>query len=127
MASFQINVGSEVGTLKRLFIHSPDGGLGKIIPTKAQEWLFEDIVHLDTMRRKEYDYYVKLLLYFLDPEKVQGKIAQIDHPDQNRAFYKPSHPDYHNSDKVLDPQRLLQDILEDQVVRNRLVASVCAH
>jgi arginine deiminase len=69
----QINVASETGTLKRLLVHSPDSGLGKVVPSKAQDWLFEDIVHLDTIRRKEYDYYTKLLLYFLDPEKIKGQ------------------------------------------------------
>ena len=70
-----INVSSEVGTLKRLMIHSPDSGLGKVVPSKAQDWLFEDIIHLETMRREEYDHYVKLLLYFLDEDKVKGKSA----------------------------------------------------
>jgi arginine deiminase len=56
-----INVSSEVGTLKRLLIHSPDSGLGKVIPSKAQDWLFEDIVHLDTMRKDEYDFFKSIL------------------------------------------------------------------
>ena len=70
---FKLNVTSEIGTLRALLVHSPDSGLGKVVPSKAQDWLFEDIVHLDTMRRNEYDYYIKLLLYFLDPEKIKGK------------------------------------------------------
>ncbi len=28
----------------------------KSVTSKAQDWLFEDIVHLDTIRRKEYDF-----------------------------------------------------------------------
>ena len=79
----RIHVSSEIGTLKRLLIHSPDRGLGKVVPSKAQDWLFEDIVHLDMMRRDEYDYYVKILLYFLDPDKVRGKVAAIG-PDSDR-------------------------------------------
>ena len=70
----QLSVTSEVGTLKRLLVHSPDSGLGKVVPSKAQDWLFEDIVHLDTIRKNEYDYYTKILLYFLDPEKIKGKV-----------------------------------------------------
>ena len=62
----KVNVTSEIGTLRRLLIHSPDSGLGKVVPSKAQDWLFEDIVHLDTIRRKEYDFYVKILLNFND-------------------------------------------------------------
>ena len=59
----KIDVTSEIGNLRALLIHSPDNGLGKVVPSKAQDWLFEDIVHLETMRKSEYDYYVKLLMY----------------------------------------------------------------
>ncbi|RYY24308.1 MAG: amidinotransferase, partial [Chitinophagaceae bacterium] len=59
----KIQVTSEVGRLRRLLVHSPDSGLGKVVPSKAQDWLFEDIVHLDTIRREEYDMYTKILLY----------------------------------------------------------------
>ena len=120
----QINVSSEIGTLKRLLIHSPDRGLGKVVPSKAQDWLFEDIVHLDMMRRDEYDYYVKLLLYFLDPDKVRGKVASIG-PDSDRNFYKPDHEAYFKSDKVIDLQVLLADILIDTVIRTRMIAAIC--
>jgi arginine deiminase len=121
----QIQVSSEVGTLRRLLIHSPDSGVGKVIPSKAQDWLFEDIVHLDTMRRDEYDFYVKILLYFLDPEKVKGKLKEID-ADQSRSFYKPDNPNYFKSDKVIDIQRLLADILGNDGLKTKLVASICA-
>ncbi len=120
----RIHVSSEVGTLRRLLIHSPDRGLGKVVPSKAQDWLFEDIVHLDMMRRDEYDYYVKLLLYFLDPDKVRGKIAGLG-PDSNRNFFKPDHADYFRSDKVVDIQCLLSDILADEIIRTRLIAAIC--
>jgi arginine deiminase len=122
----QINVASETGTLKRLLVHSPDSGLGKVVPSKAQDWLFEDIVHLDTIRRKEYDYYTKLLLYFLDPEKIKGQLKKIDDPKNKRNFYKPDHKDFHASDKVVELQLLLSQILETEAIRNTLIASVCA-
>ena len=120
----RINVSSEIGKLKRLLIHSPDRGLGKVIPSKAQDWLFEDIVHLDMMRRDEYDYYVKILLYFLDPDKVRGEIKNLG-PDSDRNFFKPDHADYFRSDKVIDIQSLLADILADESIRNRLIAAIC--
>ncbi|KAA6434152.1 amidinotransferase [Dyadobacter flavalbus] len=119
-----IHVSSETGTLKRLLIHSPDGGLGKVVPSKAQDWLFEDIVHLDTMRRKEYDYYVKILLSFLDPEKIKGKLAEIDQ-DASRSFYIPGSENYFDSDKVIDIQKLLAEILENESVRIKLTAAIC--
>ncbi|RFS18078.1 arginine deiminase family protein [Emticicia sp. C21] len=120
-----IFVSSEVGTLRRLIIHSPDSGLGKVVPSKAQDWLFEDIVHLETMRRDEYDYYVKILLYFLDKEKVKGKLKEID-ADASRDFYKPEKEKYFKSDKVIEFETLLADILQMPEVRTELTAAVCA-
>ncbi len=85
--TFHLQVSSEIGDLRRILIHSPDKGLGKVIPSKAQDWLFEDIVHLETIRKKEYDLYVKVLLYFLDPSLIQGKIQEIDAKNSMRQFY----------------------------------------
>ncbi len=122
----KINVTSEVGTLRRLLVHSPDSGLGKVVPSKAQDWLFEDIVHLETIRRKEYDYYTKLLLYFLDPEKIKGRLAEIDNNDNDFNFYKPDYDEFFKSEKVVELQWLLSEILEDHEIKLKLVASVCA-
>lgn len=121
-----VNVGSEVGRLRKLLIHSPDSGLGKVVPSKAQDWLFEDIVHLDTIRKKEYDYYLKLLMYFVDPDKIKGKLASIDSADADRAFYKPKNVNFHNSESVVEIQTLLSDVLEQEAIRKKLVAAVCA-
>lgn len=122
----KINVTSEIGTLRRLLVHSPDSGLGKVVPSKAQDWLFEDIVHLETIRRKEYDYYTKLLLYFLDPEKIRGRLKHIDDSENDFSFYKPDHNNFFKSDKVVELQWLLGEILEDHEIKLKLVASVCA-
>lgn len=121
-----LHVASEVGTLKRLLVHSPDSGLGRVVPSKAQDWLFEDIVHLDTIRRKEYDYYTKVLLYFLDPGKIKGRLQEIDAPDSKRNFYKPEKPAFFRSEKVIELEWLLAEVLEDHEIRLKLVASVCA-
>lgn len=125
-STLQVSVTSEVGTLKRLLVHSPDSGLGKVVPSKAQDWLFEDIVHLETIRKNEYDYYTKILLYFLDPEKIKGKLDTIDAAEAKRAFYKPDHDDFHKSDKVIELQWLLADILHDPRLKTELASSVCA-
>lgn len=124
--TLQVTVTSEVGTLKRLLVHSPDSGLGKVVPSKAQDWLFEDIVHLETIRKNEYDYYTKILLYFLDPEKIKGKLANIDAEENKRNFYKPEHDDFYKSDKVIELQWLLAQILDDANIKTELVSSVCA-
>ncbi|NCI46398.1 arginine deiminase family protein [Sediminibacterium soli] len=122
----RLSVGSEIGVLKRLLVHSPDSGLGKVVPSKAQDWLFEDIVHLDTIRRDEYDYYTKVLLYFLDPGKIRGRLAELDAPGYQRDFYKPESPAFYRSDKVVELQWLLADILEVPELRSKLIAAVCA-
>ena len=125
MNKFKVNVSSEIGTLRCVLIHSPDSGLGKVVPSKAQDWLFEDIVHLNTIRKDEYDYYLKLLLYFLDPEKIKGKLTKVD-SDTSRGFYKPDHPNFHSSTKVVELQKLLAEILEEEDIRKKIVAAVCA-
>ncbi|MES1219777.1 MAG: arginine deiminase family protein, partial [Bacteroidota bacterium] len=125
-SSTKISVTSEIGTLRRLLIHSPDSGLVKVVPSKAQDWLFEDIVHLDTIRRKEYDYYTKLLLYFLDPQKINGKLSELDSKNYKRDFYKPDNKDFYKSENVIELQWLLADILDDREIKLKLTASVCA-
>ena len=124
--SHQLKVSSEIGCLRRLLVHSPDSGLGKVVPSKAQDWLFEDIVHLDTIRKKEYDFYTKILLYFLDPVKIKGKLREIDAEKNKRKFYKPDNDAFFKSNKVVELQWLLADILKDHEIRLKLVASVCA-
>jgi len=122
----KLSVSSEIGTLQRLLVHSPDSGLGKVVPSKAQDWLFEDIVHLETIRKNEYDYYTKILLYFLDPTIIQGKLAQIDSEESKRNFYKPESPEFFASDKVIELEWLLAQVLADKEVHAKLVASVSA-
>lgn len=122
----KVQVSSEIGRLRRLLVHSPDSGLGKVVPSKAQDWLFEDIVHLETIRKKEYDFYTKILLYFLDPQKIKGSLNKIDASENRRNFYKPDHADFFRSENVVELQWLLADILNDREIRLKLVASVCA-
>ena len=125
-SDFKIQVGSEIGTLRSLIIHSPDSGIGRVAPSQAQDWLFEDIIHLDTVRRKEYDFYLKVLMYFLDPEKIKGKLNTIDAPENNRAFYKPGKQGFHSSSKVIEFEKLLAEILAQPDIKKTLTASVCA-
>ncbi len=121
----EIHVDSEIASLKRLIIHSPDSGLGKVVPSKAQDWLFEDIIHLETMRKKEYDLYVKILLYFIDKDKIKGKLSEINE-DKTRSFFKPNTKGYFNSDKVIEFETLLADVLANNEVKIQLVAAVSA-
>ena len=53
-----------------------------------------------------------------------GRIAELG-PNSNRNFFKPDHPDYFASDKVVDIQSLLSDILADEIIRTKLIAAIC--
>lgn len=121
----QLHVDSEIGRLRTVLIHSPDNGIGRVAPSKAQDWLFEDILHLETVR-KEYDYYVRVLLYFLDSKKLRDRISAGDEPNDERAFYKPGIRGFYDSDRVLEIEQLLADILGDESIREKLCAAVCA-
>lgn len=120
MAEDHIKVSSEIGTLKRLLIHSPDAGIGKIVPRLTDELLYDDIVYLEKMR-EEYDEYLQVLLWFLDPEVLRNRSNETD-----REYFIPSSEKYLQSDKVLDVEQLLVKVLHNEKVKTLLVASTCA-
>jgi arginine deiminase len=64
-----IRVGSEIGTLKRVIVHRPDEGISRISPRRAEELLFDDIVHLPQMQ-EEHDIFTNILKAFVGDENV---------------------------------------------------------
>ncbi|MBC7884805.1 MAG: arginine deiminase [Saprospiraceae bacterium] len=64
-----LNVNSEIGALKKVIIHRPDDGIARISPKKAEELLFDDIVHLPQMR-EEHDIFRRVLQLILGKENV---------------------------------------------------------
>lgn len=128
MSERNLYVDSELGTLRKILIHSPDGGIGKIIPGTFADNLYDDIVHLKKMQ-KEYNHYVKLLLYYLDPEKAKY-ISEYEknQTSSNAGFcFVPGRKEYFNSNKVLEAQTLLEEIVKDEKVKLRLIAAVCSY
>jgi len=121
-------VESEIGTLRKIIIHSPDGGIGKIIPSTFSDNLYDDIVHLKSMQ-KEYNHYVILLLYFLDPQKIEYiKQCQTSPDEKVRAHcFIPGKKEYFNSHKVFEVQHLLEQILKEESVKLRLISAVCSY
>ena len=113
-----IHVTTEIGKLKRLLIHSPDAGIGKVVPRMKEQLLYDDIVYLEQMQ-VEYDEFFKVLLCFLDPEKIKGKGNE---PAYRKAWQ--NHTIY--SENVIDFELILTKVLEKEKVRNLLVPSVCA-
>lgn len=120
-----IQVNSEVGKLRKILIHSPDGGIGKITPGKFHDWLYDDTVHLKKMQ-EEYDDYIMTLLYFLDPEKIQSIKEKTAQGIPLRDIMNPGKPEYFCSDKVFDAQWILSRILENADIRQRIITAVCA-
>ncbi len=64
-----IRVGSEIGSLKRVIVHRPDEGISRISPRRAEELLFDDIVHLPQMQ-EEHDIFTNVLKAFVGDENV---------------------------------------------------------
>lgn len=102
-----------------MLIHSPDAGIGKIAPRLKDELLYDDIVYLDKMR-EEYDEYLQVLLWFLDPEILRKRKSE------GRDYFLPSGEDYFESDKVIDVESLLVKVLQNEKVKALIVASTCA-
>jgi arginine deiminase len=121
-------VENELGRLRKLLIHSPDGGIGKIIPGTFSDNLYDDIVHLQSMQ-KEYNHYVKLLLYFLDREKIDyiKKYQSTADEDKKAWCFIPGKKEYFNSDKVLDTQQLLGEIIKDERIKLQLISAICSY
>ena len=128
MPSPYLYVDSELGTLRKILIHSPDAGIGKIIPSTFTDNLYDDIVHLKKMQ-KEYNHYIKVLLYFLDPAKIEyikQQDAAATEETRGNCFI-PGTSEYFSSDKVLEAQALLEEILKDEKVKLRLIAAICSY
>ncbi|NJL76467.1 MAG: arginine deiminase [Saprospiraceae bacterium] len=65
----KILVTSEIAPLKRVIVHRPDEGVARISPKRAEELLFDDIVHLPRMQ-SEHDIFTDILRAFVGKENV---------------------------------------------------------
>lgn len=64
-----INVNSEIASLKKVIIHHPDEGLARISPKKAEQLLFDDIIYLPLMQQ-EHKIFSDILKLFLGKNNV---------------------------------------------------------
>lgn len=62
-------VDTEINRLERVLIHRPDTGIGRITPKRAEELLFDDIVHLPQMV-EEHDTFREVLESFVGKDNV---------------------------------------------------------
>lgn len=65
----KVIVKSEIDPLKRVLVHRPDSGISRISPKRAEELLFDDIVHLPRMQ-EEHDVFTNVLKAFLGDNNV---------------------------------------------------------
>jgi arginine deiminase len=65
----RIFVSDEIEPLKKVLVHRPDEGIARISPRKAEELLFDDIVHLPQMQ-KEHDIFTAVLKALIGEENV---------------------------------------------------------
>lgn len=64
-----IHVSSEIGRLKKVIVHRPDDGISRISPKRAEELLFDDIVHLPLMQQ-EHQIFSDVLRAFVGNDNV---------------------------------------------------------
>jgi arginine deiminase len=64
-----VNVNSEIGRLRKVIVHRPDKGIGRITPKRATELLFDDIVYVPQMM-EEHDTFTDVLDEFVGAENV---------------------------------------------------------
>src|SRR5688572_22105098 len=65
----QLKVTSEIKRLRKVIIHEPDDGIEIVTPSKALEFLYDDIVFLPQMKA-EHAIFRKVLEIFLGDENV---------------------------------------------------------
>lgn len=72
-----IHVYSEIDALEKVMIHRPDEGISRITPKKAEELLFDDIVHLPQMI-EEHDIFRMVLQILIGEENVLDTQVMIE-------------------------------------------------
>jgi len=73
----KVHVSSEIGQLQRVIVHKPDDGISRISPKRAEELLFDDIVHLPLMQR-EHVTFTKVLQEFIPDDAVMDTAMLIE-------------------------------------------------
>lgn len=69
MEASHVSVHNEIGKLRKVIIHSPDDGIARISPKRAEELLFDDIVYLPQMK-SEHNVFRNVLNAFVGKENV---------------------------------------------------------
>jgi len=112
----QIFVNSEIAPLRRVIVHRPDAGIARVSPKRAEELLFDDIVHLPRMQT-EHDVFTKILKAFLGEESVletgQLLLEAIQTDDDAKQEMIEQIVDYEELPR--DYKKLLRDLPDEQL------------
>lgn len=119
-----IKVESEIGDLKRIVVHYPDDGVSSFPPRSMKDILYDDIVDQENMLY-EYSHYLEILYWFVDPQIITKNADLLDTVDR-LALFTPGNDLYLKSEKVMDVESMLSQIVSDSKVRSRIVSAIGA-
>jgi arginine deiminase len=109
-----INVYSEIDSLQKVIIHRPDEGIARISPKKAEELLFDDIVHLPQMR-EEHDIFRRVLQHLIGKENVLDTQKLIEEGFKNSPDIKEE-----LLSKIIDYEELPAETMSDFMAMNEI-------
>ena len=78
-----LNISSEIGSLKRVILHTPGPEIEAMTPKEAEQDLYNDIIPLEAVR-KEYDSLKAFLSTVAKVYEVTDLLAQAIEPDGNK-------------------------------------------
>lgn len=99
----KINVRSEIAELKKVIIHHPDEGLSRISPKKAEQLLFDDIIHLPLMQT-EHKIFSDVLKAFIGENNVIDTETLLEEALDYSSLFK---------------EKLVNDIIRFEELPNR--------
>ena len=70
-----VNVTSEIGPLRAVLVHTPGPELLAVTPDTREDYLYDDIIHLETANR-EHQHFVSVLERFADVCHVRDLLAE---------------------------------------------------
>lgn len=73
----QVKVSSEIAPLKKVIVHRPGQGIARIPPKRAEDLLFDDIVHLPQMQ-EEHDVFTSILSAFVGKDNVLDTVSLLE-------------------------------------------------
>ncbi len=139
--SNKINNRSEIFPLKKVMVHSPDGGIGNVPAHKLHDWLYDDILDVKATQL-EYRTFQATLMLFLSPGLLfKGGSFAFDKESnlrKNKAGKKflqtnPEKLDHYMAEAgvdasgVVDTQFLLQQLIQTkQIAARDLVISIAS-